>query len=172
MMERFANLNKDALPFAFAVMLRVLSVFGVISLAIVLYALYFERPFLRYQNLPFPVETPVEQGRTVPIIIERCNDSKDERVYMSARTLKNVDNGKEVQLPEATVSLKPGCQRTTSRTITIPLETPPGNYVINGEGIGQGLLKKQRVEWYTEQFQVVPMKPITKELQQLNQEAQ
>lgn len=153
----------------FSWMLRILAVFGTVSVLIFVYGMFFEPPYIRYQNLPFPVATPVEQGRTVPIIIERCNDSKNERVYMSARTLVNTDNGVSVQLPEATVSLKPGCDRTISRSVTVPIETPPGNYRIEGEAIAQGLVRKQRVDWYTEQFQVIPIKPITKELKKENE---
>lgn len=157
-----------SLGMAFDWTLKLLAVLGVISLGIVIYALYFEPPFLRYQNLPFPVATPVEQGRTVPIVIERCNDSKKERVYMSARTLRNVETGREVQLPESTVSIKPGCDRMLSRAVVIPLETPPGKYIIDGEGIAQGLLRKHGVDWYTEQFDVIPIQPITKELAKEN----
>ncbi len=152
----------------FALSLKLLTVFGVLSLVIVLYALFFEGPFIRYQNLPFPVQEPVEQGRAAAIIIERCNDSKNQRVYTASRTLKNIETGKEVSLPEATVTLKPGCERTINKSVIIPLDTPPGKYVITGDAITQGLIKKHEIPWYTEQFDVVPIKPITEQLRSEN----
>lgn len=152
----------------FVWMLRLMSVFGIISAFIVVYAVWFEEPYIRYQNLPFPVETPVEQGRTVPIVIERCNDSNTEQAYMSSRSLRNVDTEKTVLLPSGSVSMKPGCERSTSRSVVIPQETEPGNYVIEGEVLYQGILKKHSLKWYTETFQVIPMKNVSRQLDQDN----
>lgn len=155
------------ITWAFKVTFILFAVFGIISLVIVIYAMYFEDPFVRYQNLPFPVQSgKVEQGKAVPIQIERCNDSGTQRVYVSSRTLKNADTGKEYVLPESTVSIKSGCTRILSRSVVIPVDTPPGLYTIEGEAITEGLLKRHHVEWYTEKFEVVKATPLLKQLQQ------
>lgn len=149
-------------------LIRILSVVGIAAFCIVIYGAYFEKPLLNYQNLPFPVEGDVEQGRTVPILVERCNLTKDELIYMATRSLRNVDTNKTVMLPNDSVSLKPGCHRATNRSVLIPQETPPGAYVLEGQVIIRGLIKQHKLDWYTETFNVIPQTVVTQKLSQEN----
>ena len=161
--------RKPSLTLVFQVVLKLLTITGTLAIGIVLWSIYFEAPLLRYQNLPFPVETAVEQGRTVPIVIERCNNSKTERVYLSSRNLRQVETGKIVILANSTMTLAPGCHRDTSRAITIPRETPIGMYIIEGEATIRGTIKEHHIEWYTEPFEVIPLKGLTKQLDDDNE---
>lgn len=160
--------EKFTIQAIFVWMLRVMAIFGIVCVGILIYAMFIEEPFIRYQNLPFPVETPVEQGRTVPIVIERCNDSATEQAYMSTRKLRNVDSDKEILLPNNSVSISPGCSRSTSRSVVIPQETRPGRYVIEGEVTFHGIIRRYSIPWYTETFEVIPMKNVSKQLDQDN----
>ena len=153
----------------FQAFLKTLTITGTIAIGMVLWAVYFESPMLRYQNLPFPVETPVEAGRTVPIVIERCNDSKTERIYLSTRSIRNVTTGKVIILANTSMSLEPGCHRDTSRAVTIPRETPIGTYIVEGDAAIKGTIKEHHVEWYTEPFQVIATKGVTKQLEEDNE---
>lgn len=149
-------------------MVRLLSVVGTAAVGIALYGAYFEAPLIRYQNLPFPVENAVEQGRTVPIIVERCNDTSEELVYFSSRQLRSVDSDRNIILPNATISMRPGCHRNTSRSITIPRDTPVGQYVIEGDAVVSGLVKQHRISWYTEKFNVTPISVASEKLREEN----
>lgn len=150
-------------------LMRLFALFGVISLGIVIYGVYIEQPLLHYQNLPFPVETPVEQGRTIPMVIERCSDSSEEFVYLATRSLRNLETNKSVILPNSTISVKPGCHRGTVRSAVVPFETEPGRYVLEGTVLMRGLLREHKFSWYTEPFDVIPTRESTKRRMEENE---
>ena len=120
------------------------------------WALFFEKPFLYYQNLPFPAPQTVRAGEAVSLSVERCNSDTVSRAYNTTHGVRSVETGHAVLLPDVSASIEPGCQRDTSKVNVIPKDTPPGKYTVFGVAQVAGLLRHFEIPWYSEQFEVVP----------------
>lgn len=125
--------------------------------ATVFYFLFFERPFLTYSNVPFPVTQPViHPGDVVPLEVVRCNASNVTRTYTVSHTLESVPAGRNVVLPASPVTLPPGCTTALSLANELPANVPPGQYRLFGIAEVRGVLMVHYVEWYSKTFTVTP----------------
>jgi hypothetical protein len=130
----------------------------VLVCGIVVWALWFERPFLSYKNLPFPTEMAVVRpGDVIPLRVARCNSSDTVRFYGITHELISLDRLNEPSsiLRHETVALSPGCEESISRLNVIPPATQPGRYMARGIGIAQGMMRTFSVPWYSQPFEVV-----------------
>jgi hypothetical protein len=118
----------------------------------------FERPFLTYENLPFPTQTTmVKAGEVVPLMVRRCNNTSTTRVYLVTHELERLDALQpNVILLAEPVPIQPGCTTGASRVNRIPAGTPPGKYRLVGAGIIEGSLRMLTVPWQSQPFEVVP----------------
>ena len=64
-------------------------IFLVIS-SVVFWAYYIQKPWLRYQNLPFNTLKPVgHPGEPMLLSVERCNDTNELQTYEITHALRN-----------------------------------------------------------------------------------
>lgn len=121
------------------------------------YGWWFEKPALRYENLPFPVVLQqVRPGEIIPIRVRRCNDSNQEITYTVVHALHAVDSDvRYVMLPRLTTMGPNICETVTSMINDVPLDARPLRYKIVGAGIIQGSLRSFIVPWYSAPFEVV-----------------
>ncbi|MCW2763994.1 MAG: hypothetical protein JWR85_4195 [Marmoricola sp.] len=152
----------------FSGLLKALAVMGLMGVGMTIYALYWEGSYLYYQNLPFDVQVPVEAGRPVTMVIERCNKSKTEQVYVTTRGLKRMDDGFELILPAMTMTIAPGCHRSINKTIIVPRDIKPGTYHLFGMSVAKGMVVDHQIPWYSEPFDVVPMSDRTAKINSEN----
>ena len=135
----------------------ILSLLIFITVGVIFKYLFFESPYLRYTNLPFPpVRESVIAGDVVPLHIVRCNDDNETHNYTIAHSLENLDTRVYTLLPMMQVNLPPGCNTSVSTNNRVPLDTPPGRYRAFGTAEIRGLLKMHIVEWYSQEFAVLP----------------
>lgn len=123
------------------------------------YFLFFEKPWLRYMNIPFPaLATYGKPGHAMPIHIKRCNDDSMPHVYSIASSFERVTKPGETRdamtLQSVMVQIMPGCSEADSIVHTIPLDTPPGIWRVVGVSEVQGVLRSHLVEWYSVPFEV------------------
>ncbi len=116
--------------------------------------LYFEPPYLRYEDLPWPVTlAKVRPGQVIPVRVRRCNDSKQVRAYTVTHQLVSVDSERRYVMEPRLTTIEPGCETTTSEINVIPAGTPPGMYRVVGAGIGD-TLRSWAVPWHSQPFEV------------------
>jgi hypothetical protein len=149
--------------FTYKIMLFVSATLFIVCASILIYARWFEKPWLIYQNLPFPaVMLKVHPGDAVPLVIERCNSTKVIKQYSITHSLLNTDSKNlgllPVLLPSLPLSIEPGCSRYITKVHITPIDTAPGTYKFFGSASIQGLLVTHDVEWYSEEFEVVDQK--------------
>lgn len=136
-------------------LLRLFGLLMAASIGLVVWALYFEEPYLYYQNLPFPELGSVRAGEPVQLSVERCNRDSVIRTYDITRSLINVKTKQVDLLPNVKVSIDPGCHRGISRINVIPASTAPGTYRVTGVAVIPGLMRTHEVPLYSEPFEVV-----------------
>lgn len=132
-------------------------ILGVTIYAVNIYSSYFEKPFLSYKNLPFPV-TPeaVVPGQQISFVVVRCNSSHEIQQLVSTRALVSEDSiMKAVAFDYIFLNIAPGCTPPTPLTATIPLGTAPGFYRLAGKSKVKGLAADHEVSWNTARIQVV-----------------
>ena len=127
------------------------------ALLFAIYALFFEKSYLTYPELPFPIEAEkLTGGAAIPIKIFRCSSASVEKQYLVTHTLKNIVTEKTYALKDSKVSLSPGCSLKISMINVVPVGTPPGRYQLYGIAEPEGFIRKFPVTWYTEVFEVIP----------------
>lgn len=125
------------------------------GLAVIAYLIWFEPPWLSYQSLPFRVVTPiVSPGDTVLLEVGRCSTASTVRVYGISHTLRNTATGETTVLPATSSAIRPGCKTVPSATNTVPINTSPGIYVVDGYAEVPGTVRTSLVHWYSETFEV------------------
>ena len=118
------------------------------------YYAFFEPPYLTYENLPFPVLTPVvHDGEPVLLMVGRCNNDDKTRIYGISHRL--VGEHLTILLSAVPTSIEPGCTTAISAVNVIPKGVPPGTYHIEGYAEVQGTLRTSSVSWRSATFQVV-----------------
>lgn len=128
-----------------------------LAISALMYVTFFERPYLSYANPVFKVVgQDFRAGDVVPLLVDRCNSDSSRRSYSIAHSLHNIDTNEYVLLPEAYVSIEPGCHPATSRINVLPEKTKPGEYQIIGGASVRGVLRSYEVTWSSEKFRVVP----------------
>lgn len=133
------------------------ALFGCVVL--MLYGLFLERPFLTYENLPFPPQyKQVRPGEVIPLMVRRCSSSRQTQVYSVTHSLESADtNTLSVILPpNEHVSIPPGCTTSLSLINRIPKEVPPGHYRIAGRARVDSLFGERWIPWFSEVFEVTP----------------
>ena len=141
----------------FSWMLRLVVVLGIGCLLFVSWGLWFEKPWLRYQNLPFPpAAEKVKAGEAVVLSVERCSDAPVTETYRTTHGIQSAKDQKAILLPDVVVSVDPGCHRDASKINVVPKGTAPGRYVAFGVALVPGLIRTFAVPWYSEEFEVVP----------------
>lgn len=138
----------------FNALLGAFAALACIAVGSFVWSTYFERPYLHYQNLPFPVLATVRAGDAVQLSVERCNSHAVKRTYDTTHTLTNLDTRRDDILPNVTVDIKPGCHRGVSKINLIPANTVPGYYLVSGVAAVDGMFVKHKIAWYSEPFEV------------------
>jgi len=132
-----------------------------LTVAILFYFWFFEKPFLEFKNIPFPPKlAQVLPGEIVPLSIERCNNDKQPRNYLSTHSLLNVETGQPILLPDVKVMIEPGCTTATSLLNRVPPEAPPGKYLVFGTAEVHGTIRDFYIDWRSEEFLVIAKPPI------------
>ena len=120
------------------------------------YGYFIEKPYLRYQNLPFPpLRQQIHAGDVVTLSVERCNDSDQKQTYITSHAIHNEGTKVLVLLPPVSVDIEAGCHRANSQVNHSPADTKPGIYTFQGTATVPGLLRMFNVHWYSESFEVV-----------------
>jgi hypothetical protein len=126
--------------------------------------LFFEKPWLRYTNIPFPaLETYGYPGKVMPVHVARCNDDDVPHIYTITRTLERVVSDAEPKdymvMPDVTVQILPGCSEADALVHVIPGSTRPGVWRLIGFSEVRGVLVSHMVEWRSVPFTVLPAPP-------------
>lgn len=132
-----------------------------VAVAIFMYMLFLQAPYLTYENLPFP--TTLEQvasGDVMPVYIVRCNSDPIPHNYNTTRSIERLDDRKAgdpkyVMLTPAEVNIPPGCSTSVSLLNRLPEHVPPGRYRLIGAAEVQTPFRTHFVQWYSQAFQVV-----------------
>lgn len=130
-----------------------------LTVGVIFYYLFFEKSWLRYENVPFPaLQTYTRPGSPIPIHVARCNDDSVPHVYTVARSLERVTKPNEprdyVMLPDLSVQIMPGCSEGDTIAHVVPLKTQSGIWRIVGMSEVRGTLRSHLVEWYSVPFEV------------------
>ena len=136
---------------------------GVVFMLVFLYAMFLERPYLSYPSHPMRViGTTFHAGDMVPVEVQRCNNSFEQKTFMSSRALVNVLTQLPVEAAVSLIEAKPGCtEKFINAASRIPLGTPPGIYHYTGRSDINGLLRTFDVTWVTQEFEVKPDLKVT-----------
>ena len=126
---------------------------------VIFYFVFFEKPYLRYTNLPLPaLKSSVHPGEVMPLHVARCNSDSVSHVYTLARTLERVTtNGNArdyILMRDLKVGIPKGCDEADSVMHVVPTETPKGTWRLIGTADVQGMLLHHTVEWYSVSFEV------------------
>lgn len=128
-------------------------------LACMLWAIWFEQPFLSYTNVPFPAPPSVRAGQTVELVVARCNRSHRARSYLTTHAVRNVSSQHTALLPPVWVDVMPGCTEAVSRINEVPANLLPGRYVMTGVALVPGIVVDHQVPWESQPFDVLPAAP-------------
>ena len=146
---------KPSLAQVLASMVILLTALTLMIVGVFIYSAYFEKPFLSYQNLPFPVDQKVYPGQPISVSVIKCNADAEERKYVS--TLELECEGKPpIVFRPIEVTAKPGCHPSIAQVTTIPLDMSVGTYCrSSGDSTIKGLTSEHRVRWNTILFEVI-----------------
>lgn len=134
-----------------------------ITVIILFYFWFLEKPYLTYQNIPFPpVIAEIHAGDIVPLNVVRCNSDRYVHNYESSHSLLNVETLEPILMPDIKVMISPGCHKGISLINKVPAEAPPGRYVVFGTADVYGTLREFHIEWRSEEFIVLPPKQVKK----------
>ena len=126
---------------------------------LVVWAVYLEKPWLSYQNLPLDaINKTVIAGTSAVLLVERCNSTEEVQEYTLSRAIKDIKTG-EIHTLKAIekIPIPPGCTRDISGDVhVVPIGTPPGHYIFFGVATVGGTFGTQhKVVWYSEPFEVI-----------------
>lgn len=125
-------------------------------LTFMVYVLFVEKPFLTYENLPFPPQLMVvKPGEPVPLKVVRCNSSRRTQDYLTTHTMVGIENKLMIVLPDVRVTLSPGCQEGISLLNRVPDNVPAGTYQLFGTAEVRGTVRTHYVNWSSEPFYVM-----------------
>ena len=126
-------------------------VLGVSIYAVNMYSTYVEKPFLSYENLPFPITKTAFPGEQVEFVVVRCNSSKELKRLVSTRALVPEDiTMQTITFDFVFVNVSPGCSAPIKLPLTIPHGTDPGFYRYVGKSAIKGLVSEHEVSWNTD----------------------
>ena len=141
----------------------VFSCLTMMAVGVTVYQTMTDKPYLSYQNLPFPVVEPAtgafHPGDSLTYKVTRCNTQTTFKSFRVARMLEH-ESGANYILPSVVVPLPPDCSHSVSNITTLPEESeagvplPPGRYRIIGTSSIDGINQTFEVPWATEWFDV------------------
>lgn len=122
-----------------------------------IWVFYFEEPYLKYLNLPFPQVSSIHyvQGETLKTIVSKCSTSDKSLLYSSTHFLMNDDTHHIIELPAIPLVVMPGCQTGTIDFTKLPADLLPGTYHAYGTSTISGGYTLHAVPWHTAPFEVV-----------------
>lgn len=116
-------------------------------------------PWLYYQNRPFPLKAmQIYPGDVVPLEVERCNSTDENRTYRTTHNMRNEDTGIVTMLPDAKADIGPGCHRANSRLNVVPLSIAPGRYTSFGTAVINMWFSDREIRWDSEVYVILPAK--------------
>ena len=139
---------------------RTAAVLLVLFVTMLSYLVWFEDPWLKYMNGPFPVEKmQLKRGEVITIKVERCSTATVTRSYGLSRRLECNETStgalKTIPLPPGTKDMAPGCYPITSRDLLVPQETPIGFCRLHSTAETQGVVRSHSVESESKLFEVI-----------------
>jgi hypothetical protein len=118
---------------------------------------YIDKPYLTYNNLPFPtLLQQVRAGEVIPLRVERCNSDSEPHTYNTTHAVEEIDKHTYTIMPDVRILISPGCTSSTSLVNRLPPNLPPGRYRVFGTAEVHGVIRMHNVEWHSQPFQVVP----------------
>ena len=141
-----------------------LSMAWLLTVSMIAYYFWLEKPWLEYQHLPWDVVHEPVAGEAVGLTVFRCNNSGAPRFYMLSHTLVKLDPPFTEQCPETTiltpglVPIKNGCQGPERSDAN---KTSPGCfgiYKVEGDAEIAGTVRRNYVHWESKPFHVYPPK--------------
>lgn len=123
-----------------------------------IWVFYFETPYLKYLNAPFPTVGAIayHAGDSPELVISRCNSYTKNLIYSSTRFLLNETTLQIVELSNIPMIVLPGCQTDAFKLSQIPANTVPGTYHLYGVSTVSGKYAMHAVPWETQSFRVTP----------------
>lgn len=108
-----------------------------------------------------PVRETFKPGDVVPLKVTRCNSSDEPEIYLIGARLIRLDQpandpSPPVVLPGAPVLIVPGCLDEISKATTLPADTKPGVYFIQGLARTEGHVRSTSQAWSSRKFTVEP----------------
>jgi hypothetical protein len=129
----------------------------IISTTVLGWLVVFDRPYLTYNNLPFPtLLQQVRAGEVIPLRVERCNSDDVPHTYNTTHSVEEIDKHTYTDMPDVRILISPGCTSSTNLVNRLPPNLPPGRYRVFGTAEVQGVIRMHNVEWHSQPFQVVP----------------
>lgn len=131
----------------------------VMSSGLTAYFMFFDEPFLTYENLPFPaMKEQLAPGEMIPVKIRKCNNSHEMKVYVVTRVIHEIDTNLHYALPDHPAVIPPGCLTTITTVHAIPANMPNGRYRVFGTAEFRGRFRMHSVEWFSTPFLVMAKK--------------
>ena len=113
-----------------------------------------EHPPMWYTNLPYPVlNGPMPVGVTPLLEVARC--AERPLLVRTSRTFREVDTNMLWYVGDVLTDVPEGCVTVKSSRATLPLEAPPGRYVLHIVSEVPGKWQKFYVRGVTDVFEVV-----------------
>ena len=138
-----------------SVLLTIFTLLLMLLTATYVYSTWLERPYLSYDNLPFPALSKAEPGKRLAIQVGRCSSSNVTETYKTTHGIRNEVTGQSIVLPSVSVAIKPGCMLEISKINVVPEEAKPGFYSFYGVSQVRGLMTMHEVPWNSETFEVL-----------------
>lgn len=141
---------------AFKIMLVVFLSLLSISISILFYGYYIEKPYLTYENVPFEVVgNQFHAGDVVPIKVIRCVSAEGISNYTIAHLIQNArDRNINYFLPATVVPAMQGCITAVQTFNVLPLDIPAGEYRVIGSSKVDGRFRTHDVPWSSQEFNV------------------
>ena len=126
------------------------------------YSAYFEKPYISYTPLPFPITAQkIYPGGVATATATRCNTQSTPITYKSSRKLvRENSNQPALVLESVLITIEPGCSSVQTRVNVVPETSPPGFYRFAGTAVVKGLIFEHEVGWNTDVFEVLAKPPV------------
>ena len=117
-----------------------------------------DRSPLEYPDEPFQVDSPVRAPGPLHVVIPRCNTTDRDLHTTSVRILISLDSGERWTLQTGSINMAPGCEVVTADLYLLPLELPPGWYVLQTSAQTQGRIRVFTATHRSNAFEVIERK--------------
>jgi len=154
-------MNTPSLKTIRTVLSAMLAFLIILVAGVYVYSAYFEKPYISYTPLPFPVTAQkIYPGGVATATATRCNTQRTPVTYKSSRKLvRESSNQPALILESVLITIDPGCSSVSTRVNVVPENSPPGFYRFSGTAVIKGLIFEHEVGWNTDIFEVVAKPP-------------